>query len=147
MSYFLLAQRHPLEGLAKGFQRTQTRPVHLGEIVLLLAIFAGFIVALWVASRYLERRGGQPRPGYSRLGLFLALAKAHKLGWSDHWLLWRVARDRRFRDPARVFLEPQALDPAKVSPKLRSRAAQLDALAKRLFAGLPEEAEAPIPRG
>jgi len=103
-----------------------------------LAVVVGFLVALWLLSRLMDYRQ-QRGPSNSRLGLFFSLCKAHALEWPDWWLLWRVARRHRLRDPARVFLEPERLHPDKLGRRFQSRTVRLEAISKRLFAGLPQE--------
>ena len=48
--------------------------------------------------------------------LFLSLCRAHRIAWSDRWLLWRLAASQRLEDPVRVFLEPERLDPDAAGP-------------------------------
>jgi hypothetical protein len=68
--------------------------------------------------------------------LFLSLCRAHRLRWAEWWLLWRVARDQKVKDPARLFLEPRWLDSARLRPVLRLRAARLESIRRRLFGRL-----------
>ena len=115
-------------------------PVHAA--VEMAGALVAFLVALWLLSRlmdYRQRRG----PRHSRLGLFLSLCKAHELEWFQWWLLWRVARRHRLRDPARVFLEPDRLLLAKLGRGFRFHQERLQVLTERLFAGLPREGAKP----
>jgi len=68
--------------------------------------------------------------------LFLSLCRAHGIAWSDRWLLWRLAASQRLKDPARLFLEPERLDPDLARPLSRRRAARLERLRLQLFEGL-----------
>jgi len=58
------------------------------------------------------------------------------LVFPEWWLLWRVSRDQQLRDPARLFLEAERLNPAHLGPALRVKEAQLESLAGRLFDGM-----------
>ena len=132
MNCILLAQNSPLEGLAREFKGRQTR-LESGYLTTGLVILACLLAGLWVLSRILERRDGT-RPVNSPLALFFSLCKAHELSWSQWWLLWRVARHQGLHDPARLFLEPDLLDPLKAGPIMRFRADELKSLAEDLFA-------------
>ena len=125
----LLAQQGRAQDLAGGFHgrsRVDNHQLFLGVLVVV-----GLIVFAVVISQLMERRR---RNNDSPLGLFFALAKAHRLSWRHRWVLWRVTRAQRLRDPARVFVEPQRLAAAaaKCSPKGR---AKIEALRARLFGG------------
>lgn len=137
LPYVVLAQASPLEHIAREFQGRQTR-VESGYLATGLLIVASVVVAVWILSKVLERYGGR-RPIDSSTLLFLSLCRAHRLRWSERWLLWRIARDQRLKDPARLFLEPERLDPAKMPSALRHRGAELGAILGRLFSGLPAE--------
>lgn len=135
----LLVAEERLEYLTRGFRQRPTN-VDPRDMMLGLSVVVTFVVGLWLLSRFVERRQ-QRGPSNSRLGLFFSLCKEHELEWREWWLLWRVARRHRLRDPARVFVEPERLDPAGLGRRFRSRQEQLKSLSKRLFAGLPANAE------
>jgi len=112
--------------------REAERVERLRDVVLGLAILAVVAASIWLLARFVERcqrRRSKVRP---RL-LFLALCRAHRLRWSERWILWQIARGQRLRDPGRVFLEPERLDLANVPVRLRSRAALIEQLRRRLF--------------
>jgi len=138
LDYILLAQQSPLDNFAREFRGRETR-LESGYLTTGLVILLGMLVAVWLLSKVLERYEGRHTVD-SSLMLFCALCKAHRLGWRQWWLLWRVARDQQLKDPARLFLEPERLNPANVSPVLRLRAAELESLGGRLFAGVPRDA-------
>ena len=136
----LLAQSSRWDSMSRGFRGRRAR-IDFNDVVLGLLILGGVVAALWglsVVLRLQERRRGYTSP----LGLFLSLCKAHGLRWSQRWLLWRVVRSHRLRDPAQLFLRPELLNPAKLGPPFRLRAAELKRLRSSLFVEPePEEEE------
>jgi len=122
-----------LDNFAREFQGRQTR-VNSGYLTTGLVILVGMVLAVWLLSLVLDRYGGR-RPVDNSLALFLALCRAHRLRWSESWLLWRVARDQALSEPARLFLEPERFDAANLGPIVRLRSDELEAIRERLFAG------------
>jgi hypothetical protein len=129
-----LAEGNPFKGLSGGFKPGENQQGPDSVILVLVGLLA-FVVLLWLVARIAERRR-ERGPSNSPLLLFFSLCRAHGLSWSEGYLLWRVARRHRLEDPARVFLEPERLDPAGIGPAGKSRARRLQALKDRLFAGL-----------
>ena len=130
----LLGQQSRLEGLSRGFKG---RRIDAGDVVTGLVILGAIGLAVWLLSalmNYQERRRGRSSP----IRLFLSLCKAHGLRWSQRWLLWRVARAHRLRDPARLFLEPERLRPDGLGPAFRLRGLQLKQLYDRVFGDLED---------
>jgi len=128
----LLAQRGRIDSLSRGFRKPPMR-LDPGNVAVGLLLLAGAILAIWLLVHLLkiqERRGGY----ISAATLFLSLCRAHRVGWSQRWLLWRVARAQQLREPARLFLEPERLDAARLGPALQTYAAALDGLRQRFFA-------------
>jgi hypothetical protein len=143
-TWILLAERTHVREWARAL-RNRSSQVDTQYVLTGLGVLAVIVVALWGVSYFLSRR--ERRRSYdSALMLFLALCKAHRLGWSDRWLLWRVARRQRLRDPARLFLEPRRLAAENLCPSLRTREPQLQALRARLYTGL-ETPPVPAPQG
>ena len=135
----VLAEGSRLEGLSREFRGRRSR-FDTQDIVIALMVVAAIAVAIFLVSYYLnlqERRRGSVRP----LRLFLSLCQAHRLRWSERWLLWRVSRIQRLRDPARLFIEPQRLQPANLGRSLRARQAQFDDIRGRLFGQLQQDWE------
>jgi hypothetical protein len=135
----LLAQGGGLEDFARGLKGRRFR-FDTENIASALLIVAGMAIAVWILSyllRLQERRRGYASP----LRLFLSLCKAHRLRWSQRWLLWRVARAEQLRDPACLFLEPERLEAAHLGPAFAGRQPQLNQIRHRLFdqLELPEE--------
>jgi hypothetical protein len=131
----LLAQKSRLDSLSSGFKGQRAR-LDLQEIVTAALIVAGFALAMWLLTWYLNHREG--RRGYtSPRRLFWALCQAHRLPWRQRWLLWRVARAQKLSDPARLFLEPEWLQPDKLAGASPAQAAQLMQLRESLFVEPP----------
>ncbi len=126
-----------LNKITGGFQARDTE-VDTAQIVIGLAVLITLIVVLWFISRAMERRA---RGGHydSSLRLFLSLAKAHDLSWSDRWLLWRLAGCQQLKEPARLFLEPERFDTAELPDSLLVKRDRLSMIAKRVFAQKSED--------
>ena len=127
----LLAERSRLDSIAREFQGRRAR-FQKEDLVIGLLILGGIALAVWILSyalKFQEQRRSRPSP----LRLFLSLCKAHRLRWSQRWLLWRVARARQLRDPARLFLEPEMLEAANLGRSFETRQALLKQIRHRLF--------------
>ena len=135
----LLAERSRLDNLSEPFKRPSAG-MDPGEVTRALAILAVIIVSAWLLLR-LRTAQERRRPYDSPLRLFLALCKAHNLRWSERWLLWRLARAQRLKEPARLFLEPQRFDAAGSGPALAGRAARLRRIRDQLFSDPPRAAK------
>ena len=133
----LLAERGSrLNQFSESFKGHSSN-VDNGEMVTGLLILAGIAALVWLLSRLM---GGQDRPktANSPLRLFLSLCKAHKLSWSECWLLWRLARARHLKDAGRLFLERSGS--SRLAWQVRScQAARLNRLRDGLFAVPPQE--------
>jgi hypothetical protein len=127
----LLAQRSRLDELGGGLRSRRAR-IDPQDMVTYLLIAAGIAAAVWGISylvKLQERRFRHASP----LRLFLSLCRAHRLRWSEWWLLWRVARAGRLRDPARLFLEPEHLEAVNLGRPFQASQAQLKQIRDRLF--------------
>jgi len=127
----LLAQRGRLDSWSREFRGRRAR-IDAADVGTTLLLLAGAVLVIWLMYYFLrrqERRGGHVTSAM----LFLSLCRAHRLRWSQQWLLWRVARARQMSNPAQLFLEPQRLERAGLGPALQSHATQLDGLRKKLF--------------
>jgi hypothetical protein len=131
----LLAARSRLDNLSQPF-KARAAGLDRGEVTRALAIVAVVVVLAWLLTRL---RTIQPRQrGYhGPWRLFFSLCHAHELSWSQQWLLWRLARARRLKPPARLFLQPQCFDAAGLGPAWRAAAVRLKRLRDRLFVEPP----------
>jgi hypothetical protein len=100
--------------------------------LILVAVLAGLWALLQISSL-----GSRRRASRSPLRLFLSLCRAHRLSWSERWLLWRIARARGLKNPAQVFLDPEGFRPVGLQGGLGRKAQRLRQIGARLFAGLP----------
>ncbi|NQU23718.1 MAG: hypothetical protein HQ567_20745 [Candidatus Nealsonbacteria bacterium] len=130
----LLAQNSRLDSMRQRFEGHRIGSNDIVKGLLLLIALTALILLLTYVLNLQESR----RKYSSPLRLFLALCKAHGLRWSECWLLWRVARSQRLRDPTRLFLEPERFAPAQLGPRFRMRAGRLKLLYERLYVGLAE---------
>jgi len=67
--------------------------------------------------------------------LFVELCEAHALSWSDRQLLRALATAHELPCAARVFVEPERFDVARLPRALSSRADEITSLKHRLFGG------------
>ena len=104
----------------------------LGQMVVWLVITAGLIalvcLAIYGATVLAHRRRYN-----SHSTLFNSLCQIHGLDRNTRELLKQVVRHHRLTQPARLFTEPEWLDPANLRG-FQDQAARLTALGKRLFA-------------
>jgi hypothetical protein len=130
----LLAEQDPLENIAREFKGREDR-IESGYLWTGLWILLGLVAAIWLLAKVFQLYEKR-RPINSSWMLFLSLSKAHRLRWSERWLLWRVARAQQLKDPARLFLDRERLEAANLPPAFRFQAERLEAIRDRLFAGL-----------
>lgn len=125
-----------LESFSGGFRRNRAQ-FDSGDVVVFLLGLAAVFAILWLVARWSERRVRSD----SSLGLFLTLAKAHAVSWSDRWLLWRIARAKGVTEPALLFLDPRLTSPQASYHLAPQSADRLKALRRRFFSGI-DQAEA-----
>lgn len=113
--------------------KSREATVDARHILLGLAVLTTAVIVFWLVSRAMERRA---RRGHfdSSMGLFLSLAKAHNLGWSESWLLWQLARHHQLKEPARLFLEPERFDSGNLTDSLLRKQNRLILISRRIFA-------------
>lgn len=141
-SGLLLANRARIDQISRGF-RTNQENATPQDLLLGLTVLVAMAAVLLILLRILDRSQRRRRHPNHPLRLFLELCKAHGLNWSERWLLWRAARDQRLRDPGRLFLEPERLDPANLSPSLRLHGSRLRLLRERIFPSLTTDEQIP----
>lgn len=106
-------------------------------LVAIGAAIAAVVGGLSIATRILHQRNHN-----SQSGLFDGLCKYHQLPRNSRSLLRQLAASYGLAAaPARVFTEPQWLEPNPQNPLFRSRAAELASLREQLF-GPGDSAEA-----
>jgi hypothetical protein len=108
-----------------------------GSVLTVLCVILVFIVLLWFLARLADRRR-ERGPTNSPLILLVTLCRAHGLSWRDCFLVWRLARRHRLKDPARLFLEPERFDTG-TGRASRGRSGRLQAIKARVFAGLAKD--------
>ena len=144
ISYILLAEPSRSDSFREGF-RSRGAAGH-DDVLLGLLIVATLVAGMWAISRLVGLR--RQRRGYnSPWRLFWALCKAHRLTWSESWLLRRVARDQGLRDPGRLFLEAQRWEEKNLGPRFALEYPRLKALRKRIFGEAARDAEVEPLRG
>jgi hypothetical protein len=102
-------------------------------------ILAAGIVPVGVLLYLLNRLARRWRRN-SHPALFSGLCRLHGLDLGARQLLKQVVQYYRLIQPARLFIEPQWLDPARLRGPLQARAAELTALRGRLFGLDPPDA-------
>jgi hypothetical protein len=97
-----------------------------------LLIVAALVAGMWAISRLVSLR--RRRHGYNNpWKLFRALCKAHRLTWTESWLLRRVAREQGLRDPGRLFLEVDRWEENKLGQRFALEHPRLKSLRDRIF--------------
>lgn len=134
--YRLFAQLDSLEGFVNALRDRRGRGDY-GEILSSLMVLTIISVAVWLLARGFDRLCR--RRSYSApYRLLWSLSRAHRLRWSQWWLLRRIARQENMDDPARLFLEPEWLDPARLGPEFANQGPQILVLRARLFVDLAD---------
>ena len=104
-----------------------------GDMLFWLIVFGGFIGAvcgtIYVATHFVNKWKFN-----SHSGLFSELCNVHGLDRNTRSMLKQVIRHHGMAEPARVFTEPQWLDPVGLGKPFATRADYLLMLRKRLFA-------------
>ncbi len=139
ISYIVFAQHSRGESFREGF-RSRGTTGH-DDVLLGLLIVATLVAGMWAISRLVSLR--RQRRGYSSpWRLFWALCEAHRLNWSDSWLLRRVARDQGLRDPGRLFLEEERWEENALGPRFAAEYPRLKALRNEVFGAAASRADA-----
>ncbi len=145
LSLWAMGEQNGLGDMAaQAFQGLQRdRPAVDSTRLILIALgFLAVLVLVGLLCCFTESRR-KPAAFHGPWRLFFTLAKAHRLGVLDVWILWRAACAHQLDDPARVFLEPERLDTQALPRRLARQAARLDSLKRRLFADLESLAHSP----
>jgi len=133
--FSLLAQQpageNPLRYFAEEFQQRGSR-IDPDAFMRGLGIAIVVLIVFWLLLRLVPWKR-MPWSPQGSLGLFWSLCRAHRLSWADRWLLWQIARRQRLRHPARVFLEPERLEPSATGWLSPIQLARLESLSWNLF--------------
>ncbi|MHB8866428.1 MAG: hypothetical protein ACYC6N_28920, partial [Pirellulaceae bacterium] len=97
----------------------------------LLMLLLLIVAALWRVARLSAQREGHSY--FSTRRLFNELCALHALDWPTRKLLRQLARAHHADHPARVFVEPQWFEAARIPESLAAFRPQLTQLKSRLF--------------
>lgn len=143
--FSLFAQIDSLDSFVSALRDKKGR-ADSGEIISGLLILVAVSAAVWLLVWGLDRCfRGRIRPSPGRL--LWSLSRAHHLRWSQWWLLRRIARQQKLEDPARLFLEPEWLDSARLGAEFAAQRFQVQILRARLFTDLAEMGPRTQPAG
>lgn len=112
--------------------RGATSQLHWTDLIP-YAVAAVVGVASLALYRHLKRRNDMSLWCDDPQKLFRELCIVHQLDRSNRRLLARLAEAWQFSQPAQVFLTPAAFERERLPESLRSQAAELEGLHKRLF--------------
>jgi len=113
-------------------------------------IWLGVFVAMVAGGWYVRRRWPHWRRDLEPVLCFVQIARSNGVGWSDIWLLWRLAHHCRLTTPLTLLICDATLTAhadARVNVMSRSAGRRLlrriEAIRERLFeSALPDEAHA-----
>ncbi len=128
----LLAERSVFRDMGSGF-REKREHFDATDLLFWFLLLIGVFVALAVVARILGRNDKHRLYNNPR-ALFRSLCRAHELDVAARRLLRQIARSQGIVPPARLFLEPACFEPARTSVELQHRQAEIDGLARKLFA-------------
>ena len=115
------ASRHVYDGVELG-------PM-IAWLLIAIVLIAGVCGTIQLFGRML--RHWRYNSGRS---LFLGLCRVHGLESRSRRLLRQVSQLHQISYPARLFTEPNWLDPARLSGPLRRRGREIELLRRRIFA-------------
>lgn len=122
LDMLLLAARPPAGAAVSGGQ------------LLLWLLLAGVAVGIVSGALYYGHRWHHRHRHQSHAALFRGLCETHRLDRSARRLLSQVGRYHRLAQPARLFTEPEWLEPAKLGDRFSAKAGEVADLRTRLFA-------------
>jgi hypothetical protein len=121
-----------LRELGGGFRGDRAK-VDATEIAIVVLAVAAVVAAFWLLARWnawREERASYHNPRQ----LFRRLAAAHRLSFRERLLLAKAARYVKTSLPSCFFLRPDLFDVASSHSQLLSRAKELSAIKRKLFA-------------
>lgn len=125
----VLAQAE-ISDLASRFQRDRGG-IALDRMLIGLLVIGVIVLSVWLFAMYYNWRENNNKRSPS--GLFRQLCQAHKLDFRSSRLLRKLATWHKLTHPARLFLEPERFDAAKLSPVLKQQQATLERLRNHIF--------------
>lgn len=128
----VVAQANRLEKFSDSFGNYTKSKIDPGDVALGLAVLGGVVLVVWILAVF-SARYREHKPYNSSWNLFLDLARAQKLRWSECWLLGRLAWCHGLKQPGLLFLEPGRFLPRNLPPRMKPWAPELKAIADRLF--------------
>ena len=123
-----------------GVSALLARRGETGEIIFWLFIF-GVSIGIICSISYAATQFANHWKYNSHPSLFYSLCRVHDIDRGNRSLLKQVIRHHGITQPARIFTEPQWLDPAKLGKSFEAKAQQLLTLRKRFFAIEKESAK------
>jgi hypothetical protein len=120
-----------LRDLGSGF-RGDNAQIDAKDVLVVLAAALVIAFGIWLLARFAawrENRASYHNPKQ----LFRRLSAAHSLSIGERKLLLKAARQLKSSFPAGLFLRPDLFDSAAADTDLAPRAAELEALKRKLF--------------
>ncbi|TWT75999.1 hypothetical protein Pla123a_27850 [Posidoniimonas polymericola] len=134
MNALILAQRANWERMGDRFSG-EAAELQTEELLTLLAVVVGAGLLIWllrVAARWQEGRLKRPNPRR----LFNDLCRAHRLNRWERKLLREMGEGLGLRQPAEVFVRPDAFRASPLPPDAEAMPVAFKQLQKKLFAEL-----------
>ncbi len=126
----VLADSAPWQQMGNHFKQGGSS-ADLTSLLVVLGAIAVFVFLLCLVAKFMQRDSNRPyRSGWR---LFLELCRAHRLSWSDSWLLWRLAASQGLQHKSVLFLEPERFIAPQVSTAFAHKQPRLNELRMRLF--------------
>ncbi|NUQ61105.1 MAG: hypothetical protein HUU20_01365 [Pirellulales bacterium] len=104
-----------------------------GGQLLIWLLLAGAAIAVVCGGGYFGHRWHHHYRHQTHAALFQGLCDSQGLDRASRRLLAQVGRCHRLGQPARLFTEPQWLDPANLDGRFQTRAEEILALRTRIF--------------
>lgn len=126
----LAADAMPLHHMGRRF-RGDDSALDAADLLLAAAVVSAAALIVWLLSKYVGRRDQTLHNDPARL--FRELCRAHRLGFDQRLLLWRLAQLLKLSQPARIFLEPHRLEKQNLPQSLSAYQQAFAQLHRKLF--------------